>query len=174
MQENPVDIGVDLVLFDLEDQGNDADDGKDHSTSWCLGSQYWAQNLHSSSYSPLFGILLDMVGAANPKFAKEGISRQAAPLIVDKVWGLAAELGYGDAFVQEDGGGVTDDHYFVILHARIPMIDIINRPGLTSSGFVSHWHTHSDDMKAIDKKTLQLVGNVITAVVYQTHNGVFL
>jgi hypothetical protein len=172
LQEQPLDMGIDFVLFDLEDQGNDSDDGQDNSKTWCLGAQHWSKNLHKPGYMPLFGILLDMVGGANPKFQKEAISMQAAPGIVEKVWSTAASLGYSNIFVQEAGKPVTDDHYFVILNARIPMIDIISRPGGTESGFVPHWHKHDDNMKAIDKNTLRIVGEVVTAVVYRTHNGV--
>ncbi|MBK7935602.1 MAG: M28 family peptidase [Lewinellaceae bacterium] len=172
LKEQPVEIGVDLICFDAEDQGNDADDGKDHSQSWCLGAQHWSKNLHRPGYMPQFGILLDMVGGANPKFQKEGISMQAAPGIVQKVWSTAASLGYSNVFVEENGAPVTDDHYFVITNARIPIIDIISRPGGTKSGFVPHWHTHSDNMSAIDKNTLRIVGEVCTAVVYRTYNGV--
>lgn len=172
LKEQPVDIGVDLVLFDAEDQGNDSDDGQDYSKTWCLGAQHWSKNLHKPGYMPLFGILLDMVGGANPKFQKEGVSMQAAPGIVEKVWTTAASLGYSNVFVPEVGPSVTDDHYFVILNARIPMIDIISRPGGSKSGFVPHWHTHDDNMKAIDKNTLRMVGEVVTAVVYRTNGGV--
>ncbi|MDX2134068.1 MAG: M28 family peptidase [Saprospiraceae bacterium] len=173
LNANPVDIGVDIVFFDAEDQGNDSDDGQDHSRTWCLGSQHWAQNLHKPGYYPMYGILLDMVGAANPRFAKEGISRQAAPQIVDRVWNQADRLGYAHVFVNENGAAITDDHLFVIQLARIPMIDIINRPGQTTSGFVPHWHTHNDNMSAIDKNTLGMVGNVVTHCVYNTYNETF-
>ncbi len=172
LQTQPADIGVDFVLFDVEDQGNDSDDGKDNSKTWCLGAQHWSKNLHKPGYMPLFGVLLDMVGGANPKFQKEGVSMQAAPGIVEKVWSTAASLGYSNIFVPENGPGVTDDHYFVITNARIPMIDVISRPGGTKSGFVSHWHTHNDNMQAIDKSTLRAVGEVLTAVIYRTNNGV--
>jgi len=172
LKEQPVDIGVDLICFDAEDQGDDADDGQDHSQTWCLGAQYWSKNLHRPGYMPQFGILLDMVGGANPKFQKEGISMQAAPGIVQKVWSTAAALGYSNVFVEENGSPVTDDHYFVITNARIPMIDIISRPGGTRSGFVAHWHTHDDNMNAIEPNTLRIVGEVCVAVIYRTYNGV--
>lgn len=171
LNKEPIDIGVDIVLFDAEDQGNDADDGQDHSQTWCLGAQHWSKNLHKPGYMPLFGILLDMVGGANPKFQKEGVSMQAAPGIVEKVWATAASLGYSNVFVPEIGPPVTDDHLFVIRNARIPMIDVISRPGGTPTGFVPHWHTHADNMEAIDKNTLRIVGEVMTAVVYRTNNG---
>ncbi|MBK8195641.1 MAG: M28 family peptidase [Lewinellaceae bacterium] len=171
LKEQPVDIGVDLICFDAEDQGNDADDGQDHSKTWCLGAQHWSKNLHRPGYMPAFGILLDMVGGANPKFQKEGISMQAAPGIVQKVWSVAASLGYSNVFVEEMGAPVTDDHYFIITNARIPIIDVISRPGGTRSGFVPHWHTHDDDMDAIDKNTLRIVGEVCLGAIYRTHNG---
>lgn len=167
LQTQPADIGVDFVLFDAEDQGNDSDDGQDHSATWCLGAQHWAKNPHKAGYSAQFGILLDMVGGANPRFQKEGVSMQAAPGIVEKVWRTAASLGHSNAFVQEVGPGITDDHLFVIREARIPMIDIISRPGSTQSGFVPHWHTHNDNMDAIDRTTLRAVGETCVAVLYR-------
>lgn len=168
LQQQPADIGIDFILFDAEDQGDDADDDKDHSATWCLGAQYWAKNPHKAGYSALFGILLDMVGGSNPRFQREGVSMQAAPGIVERVWKTAASLGYSHVFVPENGQGITDDHLFVIRHAQIPMIDIISRPGQTKSGFVPHWHTHQDDMKAIDKNTLKMVGETCVAVLYRT------
>lgn len=170
LKEQPLDIGVDFVLFDAEDQGNDSSGGQDNSKTWCLGSQHWSKSPHKPGYMPLFGILLDMVGGANPKFQKEEISVYYAPSIVEKVWSTAASLGYSNVFVAEKGAGVTDDHYFVNTLARIPMIDIISKPD--GSKFVSHWHTHDDNMKAIDKNTLRIVGEVVTAVVYRTNNRV--
>jgi hypothetical protein len=38
---------------------------------------------------------------------------------------------------------------------------------------VPHWHTHDDNMEAIDKNTLDMVGKVVTNCVYQTHNETF-
>ena len=171
LQSRPLDIGVDFICFDLEDQGNDSNDGQDNSETWCLGAQHWAKNPHRPGYSPQYAILLDMVGAANPRFAKEGISMQVAPNVVNKVWGVAASLGYGHAFVNEEASGITDDHLFVIKYARIPMINIINRPGETKSGFVPHWHTHNDNLDAIDPNTLRMVGEVCAHVIYRAHNG---
>lgn len=167
LQQQPADIGVDFVLFDAEDQGNDAGNDEKSAETWCLGAQHWSKNLHRPNYMPLYGILLDMVGGANPVFAKEDISMQAAPGIVEMVWQTAASLGYQDVFVPNRGAGVTDDHLFVIRNARIPMIDIINRPGGTASGFVPHWHTHNDLLSAIDRNTLRMVGETCVAVLYR-------
>ncbi len=173
IHEHPIDLGVDIVFFDAEDYGNNTDDGKDHTETWALGSQYWSKHLHRPNYKPKYGILLDLVGGSNPRFGREGISMQAAPVIMTKVWRLAQSMGYGNSFVDANTGSVTDDHYFVILNAGIPMIDIINKPADSRVGFPEHWHTHNDNMDAIDKWTLNTVGQVILAVVYRENNGTF-
>ncbi|MFN0034335.1 MAG: M28 family peptidase [Saprospiraceae bacterium] len=165
---HPVDVGVDLLLFDVEDQGDDGG----ASETWCLGSQHWAANLHRPAYSPYFAILLDMVGAKGARFYKEGISMEVAPQTVNKVWNMAASLGYGKYFVPEHRGGITDDHVFVIRGARIPMIDIISMPNEGERPFGAYHHTHADNLSVIDKNVLKAVGQTMTAVIYQTHNGV--
>ncbi|MDO8972135.1 MAG: M28 family peptidase, partial [Saprospiraceae bacterium] len=169
LAQTPVDVGVDLVLFDVEDQG---DDGPDNSETWCLGSQYWAKNLHKAGYFPYSAILLDMVGAKDARFYKEGISMQVAPRTVNNVWNLASSLGYGEYFIHEEKPGITDDHVFVIRGARIPMINIISMPNDSERMFGAYHHTHNDNISIIDKDVLKAVGQTITAVVYRTHNGV--
>lgn len=178
--QNPTDMGVDIVLFDAEDHGESKSeyesqaDAQKSTFTWGLGSQYWAQNLHVSGYRPRYGILLDMVGSHNAYFPKEQYSRQFAPQVVDKVWKLAAKMGYGNYFADAEGGGITDDHFFVATYARIPMIDIINLPPNSNNrGFGSHWHTQNDDMDIIDKRTLRAVGQVVLAVLYKEASGTF-
>jgi glutaminyl-peptide cyclotransferase len=165
---NPVDVGVDLFLIDVEDQGDE--DGR-KSDTWCLGSQYWAKNIHRPTYSPYYAILLDMVGAKGAKFYKEFISREVAPSVVDMVWNTAISLGYDEYFVNQDGGSITDDHAYISRDARIPMIDIISTPNPSPNVFGSYHHTHNDNMSIIDKNVLKAVGQTMTAVIYKTHNG---
>jgi glutaminyl-peptide cyclotransferase len=164
----PVNVGVDIILFDVEDQGND----EGASETWCLGSQYWASNLHRPGYMPYSAVLLDMVGAKGAKFMKEGISLQVAPQTVDKIWNLAASLGYGNYFDPTPRSGITDDHVFVARGAGIPMVDIISTPNEGDDPFGRHHHRQADNMNVIDKNSLKAVGQTITAFVYQTYNGV--
>jgi hypothetical protein len=166
-QQN-VGSGVDIVLFDAEDYGND--NGQD-SESWGLGSQHWSKNLHNPGYTAEFGILLDMVGSKGARFPKEGISMQFAPQVVDKVWKTAKAMGYGHMFVNERDGYITDDHLFVNMNARIPTIDIINRRA--NQEFGVHWHTHMDDLNVIDKNTLRAVTKVVQKVVADFDEGIF-
>ncbi|MEJ2004985.1 MAG: M28 family peptidase, partial [Cyclobacteriaceae bacterium] len=119
LAENDPGVGVDIILFDGEDWGNDVQTQSPVPTppgldTWyCLGSQHWSKNPHAPNYSAYFGILLDMVGGKNATFFKEGYSMDAAPLIVDKVWKTAARLGYSAFFIPREGGAIIDDHVFV-------------------------------------------------------------
>jgi glutaminyl-peptide cyclotransferase len=171
LKSKPMDLGVDIILFDIEDQG--ADEGDTTGATWCLGSQYWARAPHIAGYRADFGILLDMVGAKGATFPKEGYSMYYAPQLTDKVWQLGIDMGYINYFVnsqEKQGGFITDDHYAVNKVAGIRMIDIIHRK---ETGFGAHWHTSDDNMKVIDKETLKAVGRVLTAVTYKTYDGSF-
>ncbi|MCB0635214.1 MAG: M28 family peptidase [Lewinella sp.] len=158
-----LEMGIDIVLFDAEDFGESGGE----SDTYGLGSQHWSRNIHTP-HKPQFGILLDMVGARNAVFPVEGFSYRYAPNIVENIWRLAEQMGYGNYFRMEDGGGVTDDHYFVNTIAQIPMVDIINLPRTNEeTAFGDHWHTHNDNMDIIDSRTLRAVGQVVLAVIYK-------
>ena len=161
-------IGIDVIFFDAEDYGTPrfitANSPKE---SWCLGSQYWAANPHVINYRAEYGILLDMVGSRNATFFKEMTSMESAPQIVEKVWGAARDLGYGKFFINEEGGGVLDDHTFVIEGRNIPCINIINNDPESSHSFGFYWHTHADDLGNIDRNTLKAVGQTVLEVVYK-------
>lgn len=162
-------VGVDIVLFDAEDYGrheNDPYNGPGIDNSWALGSQYWARFPHKSNYNARYGILLDIVGAPSSRFLREGISEHFASNIVEKVWAQAAKWGYSDYFVNEQGGMVTDDHYYVNSFMGLPCIDIINYDASSPNGFGPHHHTVKDDMDWIDAATLKAVGQTVIAVIY--------
>ena len=165
--ESPLAIGVDFVFFDAEDYG---DPDSDNPNSWALGSVHWAKNV-ARDYKPRHAILLDMVGAKNARFAFEQYSMAVNSNLMQKIWKLAQDMGYGNYFVSENTGGVHDDHISVINHAGIPMIDIINK---TAEGtFAPYHHTHNDDISIIDRRTLKAVGQVMLAVIYNSQNGKF-
>lgn len=158
-------IGIDIIFFDAEDGGTpDFYEGRHEETSWCLGSQYWSRIPHVQGYNARFGILLDMVGGKGATFYREAASMKYAKSIVNKVWKKAKEIGYETYFINEDGGGVTDDHVFVNQIARIPTIDIV--PMDEDSSFFPHWHTIGDTMDVIDKSTLKAVGQTVMEVIY--------
>lgn len=158
-------IGVDIVFFDVEDQGvpEFVDEYKDNT--WCLGSQYWAQNPHTMFYRAKYGVLLDMVGNANPRYTKEEVSMTFAPGLMEKVWIIAKQLGYGVTFQNVSTGAILDDHLYVNQIANIPMIDIVQNQG-NNGGFFEYWHTVKDDLDAIDKQSLEQVGRVVFTLIY--------
>ncbi|MDZ4757510.1 MAG: M28 family peptidase [Bacteroidota bacterium] len=164
----PTEIGIDIILFDLEDYGQPGDSDDPHmEDSYCIGSQYWAKNLHIKNYMPAYGILLDMVGAPDAQFTKEKGSMEFAPAVVEKVWATGQKLGYTN-FVNEPNTGVIDDHYYVNQIAKIPIIDIIEYTKDKDVGdhFSHTWHTHNDNIKNISKFTLKNVGQTVMEVIY--------
>jgi Zn-dependent M28 family amino/carboxypeptidase len=166
MQSQMPNIGVDIFFWDLEDFGEHRESTGNHQNSWALGSQYWSANPHIAGYRASYGILLDMVGAENPTFFREHYSMQYAPFIVEKVWKTAYSLGYGNIFINENNGVVTDDHYYINSIAGIPTIDIIHYHPNNKSGFFPQWHTAGDNMDIISKNTLEVVGKTVTHVIY--------
>ncbi|MDR1763258.1 MAG: M28 family peptidase [Dysgonamonadaceae bacterium] len=166
-QKQPA-AGVDIILFDAEDWGEPrfAMPSKHYGT-FCMGSEYWAKNPHVPNYKAKFGILLDMVGAPNAAFYRDYYSMQFAPQIVKKVWEAANSLGYSDYFINKDGGGIQDDHYYVNEYRKIPCIDIIHYDtNRYADGFADYWHTHNDNMKNVDTATLKVVGQTLMYVIY--------
>lgn len=173
ISQNPIDaqdLGIDIILFDSEDYGDSSGESKD---SYCLGSQYWSKNKHTPGYNAEFGILLDMVGSEAPRFTKEEGSMYFAGPVMNKVWQLAQDMGMNDKFVNDQSSMILDDHYYVNTIAKIPMIDIINRPKETETGFGHYWHTHDDNMEIISQNTMKDVGQLLTAVIYRSASGKF-
>lgn len=167
LQSAPTDMGIDIIFFDAEDYGTpDHIQTSYQPDTWCLGSQYWGKNPHVKGYEARYGILLDMVGAANATFFKEGYSMQFAPKLTKQIWQTAASLGYSANFIWDDGGTITDDHVYVNKHRGIPCVDIIQYDMSSDTGFGSYWHTHNDTMENISTSTLKAVGQTVMTVIY--------
>lgn len=158
-QEKPA-VGIDILLVDAEDWGTDGNDD-----SWALGTQYWAKNPHVEGYKPMYGILLDMVGAKGAQFHQEGFSQQSAQALVNELWNTGHAAGYEQFFKSSTGGYVTDDHVSLI-KAGIQCIDIIDMRHDEPSGFFAGWHTTHDTMENIDKATLKAVGQTLLNFIY--------
>jgi glutaminyl-peptide cyclotransferase len=146
-------VGVDLLVTDGEDYGQFGPPEVDV----LIGSKYFASHLPSPGYKPLYGVLWDMIGDKDLRIPYEMNSFQQAPEIVSRVWQTAADLGYGDVFVQESGGLIVDDH-IPLLNAGMRVIDVID---LT---YAPH-HTPYDTIDKISARSLAVVGDVATALV---------
>lgn len=146
-------VGVDLLFTDGEDYGQFGPPEVDV----LIGSKYFASHLPSPGYQPLYGVLWDMIGDKDLRIPYEMNSFQQAPEVVSRVWQTAADLGYGDVFVQESGGLITDDH-IPLLNAGLRVIDVIDLL------YPPH-HTPQDTMDKISAKSLAIVGDVAAALV---------
>ena len=144
-------IGVDLLFVDGEDYGPDSSD-------MYLGATWFAAHL-PNGYTPLYGILLDMIGDQSPVFAQEGNSEDMAPEVVQRVWRLAEEMGLGQHFPKRSAGYITDDH-LPLNRAGIRTIDIIDLD-------YPYWHTTGDDVQHTSPVGLGVVGRVMTELIYR-------
>lgn len=167
LKNYPINIGIDIIFFDAEDWGQPIYENNYVEGDWyCLGSQYWANNPHIPNYSAQYGILLDMVGAKDATFYREGYSDEYASDIVDKIWHTASLIGCDHYFIDESGGYIIDDNFYVNKLNGTPSVNIIYYSTETSHGFGDFWHTHNDNINVIDKATLKAVGQTVMEVLY--------
>ena len=98
MGQVPPPFGVDIILFDAEDQGFSED-----VSEFIIGSQWFVSQ--APNYRPKALILLDMIGDRDLSIPREGYSDTLAPGLTDLVWTTAARLGLS-AFVDTVAGPV--------------------------------------------------------------------
>jgi len=150
--------GVDFVLLDAEEYIFRKGD------RMFLGSEYFAREYRKEQakrrpdFRYRWGVLLDMIGAADLRIPQELNSlwwRDTKPLIAD-IWATAARLGVRE-FLHERGDEIDDDH--IILHeiGRIPCIDIIQPMSMYPP-----WHTQDDTPDKCSPLSLAKVGWVIS------------
>ena len=147
LKATPAAIGVDLVFVDGEDYGTFAPD-----VDVLLGSTYFASNLPSARYQPLFGVVWDMVGETDQRFPQEGHSVNRAPEVVERVWRTAADMGYGNIFVPRTTYEITDDH-IPLLDKGLRVIDVIDLD-------YAHHHTVNDTVDKLSARSLKVAGDV--------------
>jgi len=153
LKGTPPAYGVDMLFVDGEDYGQFGPPVVDA----LIGSTWFASHLPSPGYQPIFGVLWDMIGDRNLNIFQEGYSSQQAPEIVARVWGMAEELGYGSYFISRNGGPIMDDHV-PLLQKGLRVIDVIDID-------FDHHHRPTDTFDKVSAKSLQIVGDVATALV---------
>ncbi|HEX9615701.1 MAG TPA: M28 family peptidase, partial [Bacteroidota bacterium] len=149
--QTPPPLGVDIVLFDAEDAGETG-----NSTSYALGSQYFAKNLPGGT-AYAYAINFDMIGDKNLEIRREANSDSFAPSLMDAIFRQAKLLGYPQ-FIDEQIGGIYDDHV-PLNQANIPAVDIIDFTYPDQSN--RYWHTTDDTPDKCSPESLQAVGTVI-------------
>jgi hypothetical protein len=152
--ESPPPMGIDLLLTDGEDYGPGVED-------MLLGARRYASTLPDEG-GPVYGVLLDMVGDADPGFPVEEYSAQHANVVVRKVWRAAERLGYRAYFPEAVGQRLVDDHV-PLIEAGLPTANVVDfsyGPGNR------YWHTPEDTPERLSARTLEMVGEVVAELIY--------
>jgi hypothetical protein len=141
--------GHTICLVFLDAEANDAIEGWPDT----VGSSHLVQRLDADiarCRAPRFGIYLDMVGGQNQRLFAETTS---FPLLTRNVWEVAAELGYGNSFINEPTWSVED------AHTRLRDIEI---PAITISEHnYPHRATMEDTFQQLSAETLGQVGTTL-------------
>jgi len=144
LEKDRLDHEVWLAFFDAEDNG-DLD-----GWEWIVGSAYFAQHLDRI---PQAVIIADMIGDKDQQIYKE---RNSDPALQDRLWTIAADLGY-ETFIPEYKWAMFDDHT-PFLRQGIPAVDIIDFD-------YPFWHTRQDTPDKVSAESLQRVGRVLEVFV---------
>jgi Zn-dependent M28 family amino/carboxypeptidase len=158
LDEVPPPMGVDILFVDGEDYGPGVDD-------MFLGARHYAASVlgvPGDTDRPVYGLLLDMVGDADPSFPVEEISAQAAEVVVRKVWRAAERLGYRQYFPSGVGGRVYDDHV-PLIEAGLPTANLVD---FDYGQYNQFWHTPQDTPENVSARTLLMVGEVVAELIY--------
>lgn len=130
-----------LVFFDGEDNG------RIEGWDWILGSRAFVEEI---PVAPQAVIIVDMIGDADLNIHYE---KNSDPTIRAEIWTTAAQLGYGDVFIQDEKFGMLDDHT-PFRELGIPAVDIIDFD-------YPHWHTTQDTPDKVSAESLQAVGDTL-------------
>jgi Zn-dependent M28 family amino/carboxypeptidase len=130
-----------LAFFDAEDQG------RIQGLDWIMGSRAFADQL---AFTPEAVIIVDMIGDADQDLYFE---RNSDPDIMSEIWGVAAELGYGERFIPEYRHSIIDDHT-PFLQKGIRAVDIIDFD-------YPYYHTIADTPDKVSPESLESVGNTL-------------
>ena len=159
MDQDTPPVGVDLLFVDAEDVGRSGD-----VANFGLGAKAFVPEMARllGGALPRYAVLLDMVGDAELTLPMEYHSWRDARSIVQRIWSLAAELGYTQ-FQARVGPAIYDDH-MPFLEAGIPTVDIIDFDYPNTQ--TNYWHTLQDTPDKCSPESLEAVGTVVTTLVY--------
>lgn len=131
-----------LAFFDAEDRG------RLEGWPFSVGARYMAENL---VVHPQAVVVVDMIGDADQNIYLE---RNSTPALREKIWAIAAELGYEAYLIPELKYAIIDDH-IPFLERGLPAVDIIdffNYP---------YWHTTADTADKVAPESLERVGQTL-------------
>lgn len=130
-----------LTFFDAEDNG------RLNGWEFSAGAQDLASRL---TVKPEMVVIADMIGDRDQQLY---IERNSTPTLAEKIWGIAARLGYDQTFVPTAKWTITDDH-LPFLQKGIPAVDLIDFD-------YPYWHTTQDTTDKVAPESLERVGRVL-------------
>ncbi|HOT91002.1 MAG TPA: M28 family peptidase [Anaerolineae bacterium] len=134
-----------LAFFDAED------DGRLDGWEWIVGSTYMAAHWGENGEPPLQAmVLVDMIGDADQQVYYE---RNSDPDLSKTLWGIAAQLGYGDRIIPEYRYAMLDDH-IPFMRKGIPAVDMIDFD-------YPYWHTTQDTPDKVSAASLETIGRTL-------------
>lgn len=134
-----------LAFFDAEDSGGIA------NWEWAVGARTLAQRLiNEPANRPEYVIIIDMVGDADQAIHYEWSS---SLWLQERLWALAAELGYGDVFVPAHRHHVVSDH--------TPFLQTGIEAALLIDLDYRYWHTQGDTLDKLSAQSLERVGRLL-------------
>lgn len=139
----PADLScqLELAFFDGEDSGGL------NGWDWIVGSTHYADHLQNA---PSAVVIVDMVGDQSLQLPRE---LNSDPELQSEIWKAAADLGFQDAFLDQDGYSMMDDHT-PFLQKGWPAVDIIDFD-------YPAWHTRQDVLDRVSADSLRTVGRTL-------------
>jgi glutaminyl-peptide cyclotransferase len=142
-----------LVWFDGEESYGEWSD-----TNGIYGSRHladkWSRDGTLGRIKALINV--DMIGDKDLGILEEGNSSAS---LVKLVWQTAHDLGYGKYFL--DSGFATEDDHLPFLRKGVNALDLIDFDYGPQN---EYWHTEQDTMDKLSAHSLEVVGNVLVAV----------
>ncbi len=135
-------------------------DGEEAVRTWSdadslYGSRHLAARWQSEGVIPQIRALVnvDMIGDKQLDILEEGNSN---PSLRNKIWAIAAELGYSRSFLNT--GSPMDDDHLPFLERGVPAVDLID---FNYGPANRYWHSTEDTLDKLSPGSLEVVGRVL-------------
>lgn len=171
------DATVRVALFDAEDQGvsswmpcDPSGSSANPHSGWVQGSTHAAEARNETELARIEAmILVDMPGHEELVVRRESQSEGQAPQLTDVAFGVAERLE-ADAFANETGGPVLDDHV-PFLQREVPALDLIHLDDNGTSPFPWTWHTPHDTPAHVSGASMAEVARVVAGTTMAVDEG---
>ncbi|XP_036337153.1 glutaminyl-peptide cyclotransferase-like protein isoform X1 [Rhagoletis pomonella] len=167
--KNRKDIGLMMIFFDGEEAIKDWSDNDS-----IYGARHLAAKLSNTRSSTGSGrsidrievlVLLDLIGAANPKFYSfypntDGLHHSLSE--IELSLSAAHQLeGHNLMFMKRSSSGFVDDDHRPFLQQNVPILHLITTP------FPPQWHTPNDNAANLHWPSIRNFNKVFRAFVYE-------